>query len=94
MATETSALVALSNDIAATVERTAPGVVAVEGRARLGSSGFYVRPDLILTADHALESDEVEVVGADGQRRAGDDRRPRSLDRPRPAARRATPACR
>jgi S1-C subfamily serine protease len=67
MATETSALVALSNDIAATVERTAPSVVAVEGRARIGSSGFYVRPDLILTADHALESDEVEVIGADGE---------------------------
>lgn len=67
MATETSALVALSNDIAGTVERTAPAVVAVEARARIGSSGFYVRPDLILTADHALESDEVEVVGADGR---------------------------
>ncbi len=67
MATETSALAALSNDIAATVERTAPGVVAVEGRARLGSSGFYVRPDLILTADHALENDEVEIVRANGE---------------------------
>ncbi len=67
MATETSALAALSNDIAATVERTAHGVVAVEARARIGSSGFYVRPNLILTADHALESDEVEVVHAEGR---------------------------
>ena len=67
MAIETSVLVALSNDIAGTVERTAPGVVAVEGRSRIGSSGFFIRPDLILTADHALESDEIEVVGADGQ---------------------------
>ncbi len=66
MATETSALAALSNDIASTVERVASGVVAVEGRARIGSSGFYVRPDLILTADHALESDEIEIVRANG----------------------------
>jgi serine protease DegQ len=66
MATETSALAALSNDIAGTVERVASGVVAVEGRARIGSSGFFIRPDLILTADHALESDEIEIVRANG----------------------------
>jgi serine protease DegQ len=66
MATETSALVALSNDVAATVERVAASVVAVEARARLGASGFYVRPNLVLTADHALESDEIEIVAAGG----------------------------
>jgi S1-C subfamily serine protease len=66
MATETGALVALSNDLAATVERVAAGVVAVEARSRIGSSGFFIRPDLILTADHALESDEVEIVRAGG----------------------------
>ncbi len=65
--TETSALAALSNDIATTVERVASGIVAVEGRARIGSSGFYIRPDLILTADHALESDEIEIVRANGE---------------------------
>jgi serine protease DegQ len=67
MATETSALVALSDDLAAAVERVAQGVVAVEARSRLGSSGFFIRPDLILTADHALESDDVEIVRADGK---------------------------
>lgn len=67
MAIETGALAALSNDIAATVERVAPSVVAVEGRARVGSAGFFIRPDLIVTADHALESDEVEIVRADGK---------------------------
>src|ERR1700676_5410010 len=67
MATETSALVALSNDVAATVERVAAGVVAVEARSRIGSSGVFIKPDLILTADHALESDEVEIVRADGE---------------------------
>ena len=66
MTTETGALVALSNDLAATVERVAAGVVAVEARSRIGSSGFFIRPDLILTADHALETDEVEIVRAGG----------------------------
>ena len=70
MPTETSALAALSNDIAGTVERVASGVVAVEGRARIGSSGFFIRPDLILTADHALESDEIEIVRANGETEA------------------------
>ncbi len=41
--------------------------MAVEGRSRLGSSGFFVRPDLVLTADHALESDEIEIVRAGGK---------------------------
>ena len=67
MTTESSALVALSSELAATVERVGTGVVAVEGRARLGSAGFYVRPNLVLTADHALESDEIEVVFAGGR---------------------------
>ncbi len=66
MVSETSALVALSNDVAGTVERVAARVVAVEARSRIGSSGFFIRPDLILTADHALESDEVEIVRAGG----------------------------
>jgi S1-C subfamily serine protease len=66
MITSTSALAALSNDIAGTIERVAPGVVAVEARHRVGSTGFYVRPNLILTADHAIETDDVEVVHAGG----------------------------
>jgi S1-C subfamily serine protease len=67
MAIESSALSALSNELATTVERVAAGVVAVEARARIGSSGFYVRPGLILTSDHTLENDDVEVVHADGE---------------------------
>jgi len=66
MTTESSALVALSSDLASTVERVGAGVVAVEGRGRLGSAGFYLRPHLVVTADHALESDDVEVVLAGG----------------------------
>jgi S1-C subfamily serine protease len=60
-------LAALSNDISATVDAVAAAVVAVEGRDRVGSSGFFIRPNTILTADHAIEADEVEVVYADGR---------------------------
>jgi S1-C subfamily serine protease len=37
----------------------------------LGSTGFYVRPNLVLTADHALESDDVEIVAAGGTTESG-----------------------
>jgi serine protease Do len=60
-------LAALSNDVAATIEAVAGNVVAVEGRDRIGSSGFFLRPNTIVTADHALESDEIAVVYADGR---------------------------
>jgi S1-C subfamily serine protease len=62
-----SALLALSNDIASTVDRVGAAVYAVEARRRVGSTGFLVRPNLLVTADHAIdEDDEIEVVGADG----------------------------
>ena len=60
-------LAAFSNDLVAAIDGVAPSVVAVEGRDRVGSSGFFLRPDIIVTADHALESDEVTVVYADGR---------------------------
>jgi serine protease Do len=60
-------LAALSNDIAATIETVAANVVAVEGRDRVGSSGFFLGANTIVTADHALESDDIEVVYADGR---------------------------
>ncbi len=65
-ATSGGALAALSNDIAGTIESVAPSVVAVEARDRIGSSGFFIKPNTILTADHALESDEISVIFADG----------------------------
>lgn len=65
--TSGGALAALSNDIATAVEALQPRVVAVEGRDRVGSSGFFLRPNLILTADHALETDEITVVYAGGR---------------------------
>ena len=63
MAIETGALVALSDDIAATVERAGPAVVAVEARSRIGSSGFFLRPDLVLTADHGSEAADPACTG-------------------------------
>ena len=66
MTTDSSALLALSYEIADAVERVAPSVVAVEARDRIGSTGFTIRPNLIVTADHALENDDVEVIFADG----------------------------
>jgi S1-C subfamily serine protease len=60
-------LTALSGDIAATVERTGGVVVAVEARDRIGASGFFIKPQTIVTADHALESDDVDVVYAGGR---------------------------
>lgn len=38
----TSALVALSNDIAGTIERASGAVVRVEGGRRFSTSGFYI----------------------------------------------------
>ncbi|MFN2459340.1 MAG: S1C family serine protease [Candidatus Velthaea sp.] len=60
------ALAALSDDIAATVERVAASVVAIQGRDRLGSTGFYIAPHTVVTADHALEREDVRIVAAGG----------------------------
>lgn len=60
-------LVALSNELAATVEQTGHSVVAVHGRPRLSSSGIVWRPGVIVTADHTLRRDEgIRITGANG----------------------------
>ncbi len=63
-----SALVALSNDIAGTIERASGAVVAVEGGGRFSTSGFYIDSNHIVTSDHAIDDDDetVEIVHADG----------------------------
>jgi S1-C subfamily serine protease len=66
MTSATTTLASLSNDIADTIDRVAGSIVAVEARHRVGSTGFYVRPHLVLTADHTLESDDIEIVSAGG----------------------------
>lgn len=71
-------LISFSDELAALAERAAGPVVAVHGRARFHSSGIHWAPGLIVTADHALRTDEdvrvtrggeeytAEVVGRDG----------------------------
>jgi len=51
-------LQSLSNDLALAVERAGRAVFAVNGRARLGSTGVHWRPGLVVTADHTVHVDE------------------------------------
>ena len=61
-------LQSLSNDLAAAVERAGRAVFAVNGRARLGSTGVHWRPGLVVTADHTVHVDEeVTITGPDGR---------------------------
>jgi S1-C subfamily serine protease len=61
-------LQSLSNDLAAAVERASRAVFAVNGRARLGSTGVHWRPGLVVTADHTVHVDEeVTITGPDGR---------------------------
>ena len=63
-----TALAALSNELAAAVERTGLGVVAVHGRPRVSSSGVVWRPGVVITADHTLRRDDgIRVTLADGR---------------------------
>jgi S1-C subfamily serine protease len=65
-----TALTALSDSIAAVVERTAPHIVSVHSR-RSRASGFVWRPGLIVTAEEALAEDgEVFVQLRGGERLA------------------------
>ncbi len=58
----------LSNDLAAAVERAGRAVFAVNGRARLGSTGVHWRQGLVVTADHTVHVDEeVTITGPDGR---------------------------
>src|SRR6059036_2650415 len=61
-------LQSLSNDLAAAVERAGRAVFAVNGRARLGSTGVHWRPGLVVTADHTVHGvEEVTITGPDGR---------------------------
>jgi len=60
----------LSNDLAATVEAAAPGIVRVEGRKRLPATGIVWSADgVIVTAHHVVTRDDNLAVGLpDGSR--------------------------
>jgi S1-C subfamily serine protease len=53
-----NALVTLSNEFAATVERAGKYVVSVHGHSRMSSSGVLWKPGVIVTADHTVRRDE------------------------------------
>lgn len=62
-------LTALSDSMAAAVEKAGAATVLVDGRRRLPSSGIAFTSDSILTANHALEREEdIPVILPDGAR--------------------------
>jgi S1-C subfamily serine protease len=62
-ATTQSALSALSNDLAAAVERIAPSVVYVDASARRDASGLALDDHTVVTVDHVLDRDEdIELI--------------------------------
>src|SRR3989442_2447683 len=58
-----NALVALSNELAAAVERARRSVVTVHARPRLASTGVPWRQGVIVTAEHTVKHDEEITVG-------------------------------
>lgn len=63
----TNELAALSNDLAAAVERAGKSVVAVHARPRFSSSGVIWRPGVIVTAEHTIRrEEEITVTLPDG----------------------------
>lgn len=61
---------ALSNDLAAAVERAGRSVVAVHARPRFSSSGAIWRPGVIVTAQHTIRrEEEITVTLPDGSNR-------------------------
>jgi S1-C subfamily serine protease len=62
-----SELAALSNQLAAIVDRAAPSVVAVHARPRFSSSGVFWRPGIIVTAEHTIRrEEEITITLPDG----------------------------
>jgi S1-C subfamily serine protease len=60
-------LAALSNELAAVVERTGKSVVAVHARSRFPSSGVFWRPGVIVSAEHTIRrEEEITVTLPDG----------------------------
>jgi S1-C subfamily serine protease len=63
-----NSLVALSNELASTAERTGRNVVAVHGRPRISSSGVLWRNGVVITVEHALRrGEEARVTLPDGK---------------------------
>jgi S1-C subfamily serine protease len=65
---ETSALVALSSEVTAAIERIAPAVAYVDGSRRRDASGLVWSARTVVTVDHALDGDEAELILEGGRR--------------------------
>ena len=60
-------LAALSNELAAAVERAGKSVAAVHARPRFSSSGVFWKPGIIVTAEHGIRREEdIRVTLPDG----------------------------
>ena len=64
-----SALVDLSDAIAAVVSEARAYTVTVYGRRRLPATGIAWTEDLVVTANHVVERDEEIEVGTEGETR-------------------------
>jgi len=63
-----SALLALSNNLADVVEQAGRSVVIVNGRSRMSSSGVHWRQGIIVTADETIKrSEDITITLADGR---------------------------
>jgi S1-C subfamily serine protease len=58
-----SALLALSNNLADSVEQAGNSVVAVNARSRMSSSGIHWRQGIVVTADETIKREEEITVG-------------------------------
>jgi S1-C subfamily serine protease len=63
-----SALLALSNNLADVVEQAGRSVVIVNGRSRMSSSGVHWRQGIIVTADETIKrSEDITITLPDGR---------------------------
>jgi len=67
---DTSLLRQLSNQMADAVEHIAPSIVLVNGRERQPASGVVYAPELVLTADHVLQQEEITIETSDKRKLA------------------------
>jgi S1-C subfamily serine protease len=63
-----SILETLSDDLAASVDRITPAVVAIHARRRIPSSGVIWRNGLVVAADHTVQKDDAIDVSLSGGR--------------------------
>lgn len=64
----TSSLLALTQGMAAAVERISPRIVAVDARPRVRTSGVVWRPGIVVSTNHTIRRDEEITVTLDDGR--------------------------